>query len=62
MGVNIMGAVLGGWVEYSTMAVGIRALVPLAGAFYALSLCLLLVRRTDEAAPAAELAPLAGGE
>ena len=34
IGVNILGSVLGGWTEYSTMAVGIRALALLALAFY----------------------------
>ena len=52
IGANIMGSVLGGWVEYSTMAVGIRSLVLLAGVFYVISLCLLLLRRRDERSPA----------
>ncbi len=34
IGVNILGSVLGGWTEYATMAVGIRALALLALAFY----------------------------
>lgn len=37
MGANMLGAVLGGWAEYATMAVGIRALLLLALAFYAAS-------------------------
>lgn len=41
LGANIMGSVLGGWTEYATMAVGIRALVLLAAAFYIISLLLL---------------------
>jgi SAM-dependent methyltransferase len=45
MGANIMGAVLGGWVEYATMAWGIRALVLLAALFYLLSLASLAVGR-----------------
>ena len=57
IGANIMGSVLGGWVEYSTMAVGIRALVLLAGVFYVFSLCLLLVRRKDERVPALRAVP-----
>jgi SAM-dependent methyltransferase len=44
IGANILGSVLGGWIEYSTMAVGMRALVLLAAAFYAFSLLLLLAR------------------
>ena len=43
IGANILGAVLGGWIEYSTMVIGIRGLVLLAVAFYILSvLCLRL--------------------
>jgi hypothetical protein len=45
IGANILGSVLGGWIEYSTMALGMRALVVLAAGFYALSLLLLLRRR-----------------
>ena len=47
MGANILGSVVGGWAEYGTMALGIRALVLLAAAFYAASLLLLVwgVRR-----------------
>ncbi len=41
LGANIMGSVLGGWTEYATMAVGVRALVLLAAAFYIISLLLL---------------------
>jgi spermidine synthase len=37
IGANILGAVLGGWIEYSTMVIGIRGLVLLALAFYTLS-------------------------
>jgi hypothetical protein len=38
---NMLGAVVGGWAEYSGMALGIRALVLVAMAFYAASfLCL----------------------
>jgi SAM-dependent methyltransferase len=49
MGANIMGSVVGGWMEYSTMAFGMRALVLLAGLFYALSLLWLLLARRKEA-------------
>jgi SAM-dependent methyltransferase len=43
IGANILGAVLGGWIEYSTMVVGIRGMVLFAIAFYALSaLCRVL--------------------
>jgi SAM-dependent methyltransferase len=41
IGANLLGAVLGGWSEYTSMAVGIRALVPLACAFYMASLACL---------------------
>ncbi len=34
IGVNVLGSVLGGWTEYATMAVGIRALALLALTFY----------------------------
>jgi SAM-dependent methyltransferase len=50
IGANILGAVLGGWIEYSTMALGVRALVLLAGAFYLLSLLLLRGARDTEPA------------
>ena len=53
MGANMLGAVLGGWAEYATMAVGIRALLLLALAFYAASaLSLRLARRRAGAADA----------
>ncbi len=45
MGANIIGSVLGGWIEYATMALGIRALVLLAAGFYSLSLLLLVLAR-----------------
>jgi spermidine synthase len=50
IGANIMGSVVGGWVEYSTMAFGMRALVLLAAAFYALSLFWLLVGKREPTA------------
>lgn len=37
IGFNILGSVLGGWVEYATMATGIRSMVLLALVFYAVS-------------------------
>jgi SAM-dependent methyltransferase len=43
LGANILGAVLGGWVEYGTMATGIRFMALLALALYAGSLLCLLV-------------------
>jgi SAM-dependent methyltransferase len=49
IGANIMGSVLGGWIEYSTMMFGMRALVLLAAVFYALSLILLRRTGTDPA-------------
>ena len=42
IGFNILGSVLGGWVEYATMATGIRSMVLLALAFYLMSLLALL--------------------
>jgi hypothetical protein len=50
IGANILGSVLGGWIEYSTMALGVRALVLLAGTFYLLSLLLLRGARDTEPA------------
>jgi hypothetical protein len=45
IGANMLGAVIGGWAEYSTMALGIRALALLALAFYLGSLvCLARAR------------------
>ncbi|MFN7973187.1 MAG: hypothetical protein U0166_12710 [Acidobacteriota bacterium] len=41
IGYNILGSVLGGWIEYATMAVGIRALVLIALSLYLLSLVFL---------------------
>jgi len=43
IGANILGSVLGGWIEYGTMAFGMHALVLLAGGFYLLSLLLLML-------------------
>jgi pimeloyl-ACP methyl ester carboxylesterase len=45
MGVNMLGAVVGGCAEYSSMALGIRALVALASVFYLGSLVSLLWAR-----------------
>lgn len=45
IGANILGSVLGGWIEYSTMALGVRSLVLLAAAFHLCSLLLLAGRR-----------------
>jgi len=53
LGANILGAVLGGWAEYLTMATGIRFMALLALALYAGSLlCLLAARRRPAASPA----------
>jgi len=54
IGVNILGAVVGGWAEYSTMAVGIRGLALLALAFYLAS---WLALRRWERQPQAVAAP-----
>jgi SAM-dependent methyltransferase len=42
---NMLGAVVGGWAEYASMALGIRALVILAAAFYIGSWVSLAARR-----------------
>jgi SAM-dependent methyltransferase len=34
LGANILGSALGGWLEYSTMALGIRSMLLIAGALY----------------------------
>jgi SAM-dependent methyltransferase len=54
IGANILGAVLGGWVEYATMVTGIRVMALLALAFYLASLAALVVdqRRQKIAEPA----------
>jgi SAM-dependent methyltransferase len=57
MGANILGSVVGGWVEYSTMAVGMRALVLLAAAFYAFSLLALWAHAGQVAAQPAPARP-----
>lgn len=43
MGANMLGAVLGGWAEYATMAIGIRTLLLLALAFYIASALPVLI-------------------
>ena len=43
LGANVFGSAVGGWLEYSTMALGIRAMVPLAGALYLASALFLRV-------------------
>ena len=45
LGANILGAVLGAWAEYLTMATGIRFMALLALALYAGSLACLIVER-----------------
>jgi len=50
LGFNMLGSALGGWLEYATMATGIRSLALLAGALYLGSLfCLVASRRTPSA-------------
>ncbi|MCP4898266.1 MAG: methyltransferase domain-containing protein [bacterium] len=49
IGANILGAVLGGWVEYTTMAIGIRTMVLLAMGFYLMSLVMLTLSRGERA-------------
>jgi SAM-dependent methyltransferase len=50
IGANMLGSVLGGWVEYLTMATGIRALALLALVFYLASLALVFVFRKTQGA------------
>ena len=52
IGANILGSVLGGWSEYTTMVLGIRAMVLLAALFYLCSL-LSLMRSQRRPAPTA---------
>jgi hypothetical protein len=56
LGANMLGSVLGGWVEYGSMAVGTRALVLLAACFYVLSGLLLWRARSSPGAAAAPAA------
>lgn len=50
IGANILGAVLGGWVEYATMVSGIRAMALLALALYVASLVALLLAQRRKVA------------
>jgi SAM-dependent methyltransferase len=52
LGANILGAVLGGWSEYATMATGIRFMALVAFALYAGSLIALLAARRRSAVAA----------
>jgi SAM-dependent methyltransferase len=45
LGANMLGAVVGGWAEYASMALGIRALVVVAAAFYVGSFVCLAPRQ-----------------
>jgi hypothetical protein len=47
LGSNLLGSVLGGFLEYASLGSGIRALTLLAGALYALSALALHGRRRD---------------
>jgi hypothetical protein len=51
IGVNLLGSVVGGWTEYSTMAVGIRALALIALLFY-LASWLMQLRAAGQREPA----------
>jgi SAM-dependent methyltransferase len=58
LGANILGAVLGAWAEYLTMATGIRFKALLAFALYAASLgCLIIARRQSSREAAARATP-----
>lgn len=50
LGANIFGSAVGGWIEYSTMVIGIRSLVLVAAASYLASY--LYYRRSRAAVPA----------
>jgi spermidine synthase len=47
LGANILGSAVGGWLEYSTMALGIRGMVPLAATLYLASLVALWRHRSN---------------
>jgi hypothetical protein len=47
LGANMLGAAVGGWVEYSSMALGIRALLLMALAFYVASFICLAAGRMN---------------
>ncbi|MEO7111805.1 MAG: methyltransferase domain-containing protein [Polyangiaceae bacterium] len=53
LGANMLGAAMGGWVEYASMATGIRMLVLLALGMYVLSLIALLRSKASDAPAAA---------
>lgn len=56
IGANILGAAVGGWLEYGTLLTGIRAMLLLALALYLLSLFALLRSRDAAQSDAAEWA------
>jgi hypothetical protein len=52
LGSNLLGAVAGGIIEYSSMLIGLRAMAAIAGALYALAIVAALPRlRRTEVAP-----------
>jgi hypothetical protein len=51
LGANLLGAVIGGWMEYATMATGIRFMALVALALYGLSLLCLRRWRRPAGAP-----------
>ena len=57
LGSNLLGAVVGGCLEYMSMWTGLRALVLLAGLFYALAMAALL-RGSRRPVPDAEASPV----
>jgi SAM-dependent methyltransferase len=52
IGANILGAVLGGWFEYTTMVTGIKSMTLFALALYGASLLCLLAHRGRRVSPA----------
>ncbi len=58
LGSNLLGAVLGGCLEYMSMWTGLRALVLVAGLFYALAAASVLLRGDNELLPESEAAPI----
>ena len=52
IGANILGAVLGGWLEYTTMATGIKSMTLFALALYFGSFLCLMAHRKRHLSPA----------
>ncbi len=57
LGSNLLGTVVGGCLEYMSMWTGLRALVLVAGLFYALAMASLLLRGNSGLVPNSERSP-----